>query len=95
MLIPGALMLICVAVLHYLGSPPALVLLVSVVGLVPSSVVCVWGTVKFRSYYEVERTRADLWIMFHATVIQLIALAVWAPLFIAALHSYDLLRDLG
>lgn len=95
MLIPAALMLICVAVLHHLGSPPALVLVLSVVGLVPSSVVCVWGTVKFRSYYEVDRTRADLWTMVHATVIQLMALAVWAPLFISALHSYDLLRGVG
>jgi hypothetical protein len=42
---------------------------------------------------EVKQTKGDLWTMFWATVIQLLALALSACLFVATLHTYDTLKD--
>lgn len=90
-LIPGVICSALVVALQHIEAPPLLMLVVAIIGLVPSVVILAWGTLKFRSYYEVKRTRADYWTMFNATVIQVVALAPSAFLYVTALHSADLL----
>jgi|GEM_PF-6275656 len=82
----------CAAVAAGAGFLPPLVLLVLAgAGLIPAMLVVAWGHLKFRSYYEVERSKADLLTMFYATLIQLLALAASAYLFVTMLNSYDAL----
>lgn len=90
-LLPGGVALAAVGTLVYFDTPPLLVFGLSVAGLIPTVAMYAWGALKFRSYYEAERTRADLWTMVPSTVISLAALAIGASLFVAALHSYDAL----
>lgn len=92
LLIPGATAMTIVAILNHNSLSFMLSLAISLIGLLPSVVVCLWGTLKFRSYYEVKRSKADLWVMLYATMIQVLALALSAGLFIAALYSYDGLK---
>lgn len=69
---------------------PGINLAVAALGLMLSVVVVAWGTIKFRSYYEVKRTRAVYLTMAYATLIQLLALAFSAFLFDQLLASIDL-----
>lgn len=70
---------------------PAMNLATAALGLLPSAVVVGWGTNKFRSYYEPKRTRTDYLTIGYATLIQLVALAFSAFLFIQLLVAGDLI----
>lgn len=91
-LIPGgfaglALLGLSTSTLH-----PAMFLAIAALGLLPSAVVVGWGTIKFRSYYEVKRTRTHYLTMVHATLIQLVALAFSAFLFVQLLDAINLIE---
>lgn len=88
-LVPGIIAAFALILTRMLTGPPALSLAIAVAGLIPSGIVFAWGTIKFRSYYEVKRTRHDYLTMINATLIQILALAVCAFLFVTALESYD------
>lgn len=87
-LLPGGVASAAVGTMVYFDAPPLLILGLSVIGLVPTTVVYAWGLLKFRSYYEVKRSRADLLTMFHATAIQIIAMALCGVFLVAAFESY-------
>jgi hypothetical protein len=88
-LIPGGLA--GLALLGFFTSPahPVMNMTIAALGLLPSFVVVCWGTIKFRSYYEVQRTRTDYLTMVNATLIQLVALAFSAFLFVQLLEAID------
>lgn len=86
-LVPGAIAFVVTWILYQAGAASFLVMTIAVAGFLPSAWVVAWGHFKFRSFYEVKRTRADLWTMFHATVIPLIALGLCMGLSILALES--------
>ncbi|WP_372699253.1 hypothetical protein [Arthrobacter sp. JSM 101049] len=89
-LVPAALA--CAAVAVGAGFlPPGVLLVLAAAGSIPAMLVVAWGTLKFRSYYEVKRSKADLLTMLYATLIQLLALAPTAYLFVTMLSSYDAL----
>jgi len=69
---------------------PRINLAVVALSLLPSAVVVVWGTIKFRSYYEAKRTRAHYLTMAYATLIQLLALAFLTFQFVQLLAAIDL-----
>jgi hypothetical protein len=74
---------------HFLS--PTVVLVAASIAFLPSALVVAWGTLKFRSYYEVKRTKSDLLTMVEATFIQVLALATAAYLFVRILESVDAL----
>ncbi|GAA1132336.1 hypothetical protein [Arthrobacter flavus] len=89
-LVPAALA--CAAVAAGGGFlPPGILLVLAAAGIIPAVLVVAWGTLKFRSYYEVKRSKADLLTMVYATLIQLLALAPAAYLYVTMLSSYDVL----
>lgn len=88
-LIPGALAGLALLGLLAFTTYPAMNLAIAAVGLLPSLVVVCWGTIKFRSYYEVQRTRTDYLTMVNATLIQVVALAFSAFLFVQLLEAID------
>lgn len=92
-LAPGIIAVVVIFGLQMISASPVLSFGVASVGLLPSVVVVAWGTIKFRSYYEVQRTRHDYMTMVNATLIQVLALGICAYLFIQALDAYDLLMN--
>lgn len=64
-------------------------------GLLPSIVVLAWGTIKFRNYYEVQRTRTDYLTMVNATLIQLVAFGHLGISICAATGSHRSHNDPG
>ncbi|GAA5226972.1 hypothetical protein [Paeniglutamicibacter antarcticus] len=93
-LIPGGLAglaLLGISVSTFSTLHPAMNLAIAALGLLPSAVVVGWGTMKFRSYYEVKRTRTNYLTMAYATLIQFVALAFSAFLFIQLLVAVDLI----
>lgn len=90
-LIPGGLAGLALLGLLAYTAQPALNLAIATLGLLPSFVVVCWGTIKFRSYYEVQRTRTDYLTMLYATLIQLLALAFSAFLYVQLLGAIDLI----
>ncbi|WP_417234382.1 hypothetical protein [Arthrobacter sp.] len=95
-LIPGAVAVLVTIILSIFQGPHTvvLVLVVALAGFTPSAVVVAWGTIKFRSYYEVERTRADLKIMAYTCLLQLPAVGVCAYLFVKILEALDAIRGI-
>ncbi|MFB0834350.1 hypothetical protein ACX8Z9_09130 [Arthrobacter halodurans] len=91
-LVPSAVASAVVGMANALPLPSAFVVTVALVGLIPSTLVFAWGTMKFRSYYEIKRGKAELWAMFHCTVIQILAVACTAYLFVLLLESADSLN---
>lgn len=90
-LIPGGLASSALLGLLALPVLPAMNMGIAILGLLPSLIVVCWGTIKFRSYYEVQRTRSDYLTMVNATLIQLLALAFSAFLFVQLLNAIDLI----
>ncbi|MGL3806148.1 hypothetical protein ACSYDW_08635 [Paeniglutamicibacter sp. R2-26] len=88
-MIPGGLASLTLFGLMAFNPHPLMILVVTILGLLPSLVVFVWGTTKFRGYYEVQRTRLDYWTMLYATLIQLAAVAVSAFLYVQLLGAAD------
>lgn len=88
-MIPGGIAGLALLGLSAFTTHPAMNIAIASLGLLPSFVVLAWGTIKFRSYYEVQRTRTDYLTMFNATLIQLVALANSAFLFVQLLGAID------
>ena len=88
-LIPGGLAGLALLGLLAFTTHPAMNIAIAALGLLPSFVVVCWGTIKFRSYYEVQRTRTAYLTMVNATLIQLVALAFSAFLFVQLLEAID------
>lgn len=86
-LVPGVVAFVITWILYKAGAASFLVVTIAAAGFLPSAWIVAWGHFKFRSFYEVKRTRADLWTMFYATVIPLIALGLCMGLSILALES--------
>lgn len=91
-LAPGLVCSALVVGLRQFDTDPVVILLVSIIGFVPSLLIVMWGTMKFRSYYEVQRTRADHWTMLHATIIQLVAIAPSGFLLVTMFEVIDQLQ---
>ena len=88
-LIPGGLAGAALLGVLAFTTHPAMNVAIATLGLLPSFVVVCWGTIKFRSYYEVQRTRTAYLTMVNATLIQLVALAFSAFLFVQLLEAID------
>lgn len=88
-MIPGGLASLTLFGLLAFNTHPLMILVVTIVGLLLSLVVFVWGTTKFRSYYEIQRTRSDYWTMLYATLIQIAAVAVSAFLYVQLLGAAE------
>lgn len=88
-MVPGGLVSLTLLGLMAFNAHPLMILVLTILGLLPSLVVFMWGTTKFRSYYEVQRTQSDYWTMLYATLIQIAAVAVCAFLYVQMLAAID------